>query len=97
MSLLTEEDARKRWCPFVRIAGPQGSEAAGTSYNRWPGGQHEDDVFTLNSKCVGSRCMAWRPSQTEAFKNMAEARYRLDGRRLSSDTGYCGLAGPVTP
>ncbi len=53
--MLTETDAKAKWCPMARVGGDPGSEAAGVSYNRWPGGHHE-----AAASCIASDCMAWR-------------------------------------
>ena len=43
----------------------------------------EDDVLASDSRCVGSKCMAWRWLSSKAFENMPR--------------GYCGLAGHPFP
>lgn len=77
---MTEEDAKTKWCPFVRH---QSLEEYGAS-NR--AGKFNDDGVGYDSdniwnKCVGSACMAWR---TEHF---------IDEKRMPDVRGYCGLAG----
>lgn len=46
---MTEEEAKKKWCPFVRVD----SEGNNRSVNIGP---HTTDLTV----CVGSACMAWR-------------------------------------
>ena len=54
MSLLTEEEAKKRWCPFVRY-----TSVRGVGINRWT--DEGDDNFNPNAtRCLASKCMAWR-------------------------------------
>lgn len=53
---MTEEEARKRWCPFTRVYN------ASTAVNRW--GTPEDRKagkrpFGWITQCVASDCMAW--------------------------------------
>lgn len=48
---MTEEEARTKWCPFVRI----GNYLSGGSLNRDPTGE-----IKANMKCIASDCMAWR-------------------------------------
>ena len=57
MNLVTETEAKGKWCPFVRkrtwrtMGHGFESACAEGSYNR-------GDQGTL--KCIGSECMAWR-------------------------------------
>ncbi len=48
MALLTEADARKRWCPFARKRPASGG-----------GNRNADDGPTSQGKCVAGTCMAW--------------------------------------
>jgi hypothetical protein len=72
---MTEEEAKRKWCPFARTAD---AEVAG--YNRTGVlGANLDDV-----KCLGSDCMAWRwmPRPLETMPS--------DGSKIEP-WGYCGL------
>lgn len=46
--LLTEDEARKKWCPFVRAL----NSSMPAAYNR----RNND---TAGSLCIASACMAW--------------------------------------
>lgn len=57
---MTEDQAKQKWCPFVRQA-----EHGGGSWNRasWPDGDilnldHSKGLYACN--CIASLCMAWR-------------------------------------
>lgn len=75
---MTEDEAKKKWCPFVRLCVK--GQSAGNRY-----GDENGTIENPSScRCIGSDCMAWRwadgmPSITGKPKNMCE--------------GYCGLAG----
>jgi len=80
---MTEDEAKTKWCPFVRAIGAVSDDAAA---NRWPtdpDGEF-DDTLGLDAwghphaLCIASQCMAWRTGP------------QLGERR---DGGYCGLAG----
>ena len=51
MRMLTEDEAKTRWCPFAREAIQAGSSAAATA-NRHLG--------RALCTCLASGCMAWR-------------------------------------
>lgn len=63
MTLLTERDAALRWCPFARVALHAGS--GGATANRHPSDgstdhRHNPPAIEDETRCIGSRCMAWR-------------------------------------
>lgn len=54
---MTEDEARTRWCPFVRELWTGGVEA------QWSGNRYFNEDRSQvqeNVSCLGSRCMAWR-------------------------------------
>ena len=57
--LLTEEDAKGKWCPFTRylaiFRGNDGRRETAGSYNRGA-----EDSALGNACCLASQCMAWR-------------------------------------
>ena len=48
---LTEDEARQRWCPMVRVEGNN------RVHNTKSDGYENADN---NYRCIGSSCMAWR-------------------------------------
>ena len=86
---LTEEEAKGKWCPFVRHAN--GSGGVGVNRVNW-------DATYGYANCVGAACMAWRKSDQIGIGPNGETRTRdMDGRTRWVDRGYCGLAGKPTP
>lgn len=86
---MTEDEAKTKWCPHVRVGGPMQSEAEGTAANRWPA----DDPVRSDSpyRCIASACMAWRAEEAEqAFLQHTD---REGGVHVTIKHGYCGLAG----
>lgn len=91
---MTEEEAKKKWCPYARHEGDKGG-----SWNRtlatmkrvfgWDGSNPYPEE-TCN--CIASACMAWRTHESVAFKERADREYAVSGDRLTPP-GYCGLAG----
>lgn len=49
---LTEDEAKKRWCPEARVGSPHA-----TARNRMDGDSH---ALLTGSRCMASQCMAWR-------------------------------------
>lgn len=77
--LVTEEEARTRWCPFAR----EGYASTG-GYNRWGG------AFGDGLHCFASQCMAWRAET----RRMPDPEKSSSGwRKEPTGRGYCGLAG----
>lgn len=67
--LLTEAEAKTKWCPFVRLVG--GAQAADTTggadvssgvsgYNRVLISGSSNYLTPHAGRCVASECMAWR-------------------------------------
>lgn len=75
--IVTETEAFEKWCPFAR--------ADITARERVEDGKPGPN----SSRCIGSRCMAWRA---------AEPRIEFaEGSPFSVARGFCGLAGKATP
>ena len=55
---MTEEDARKKWCPFVRW--DPGSESGDPATNRHGSADHPIVASVAAYRCIASDCMAWR-------------------------------------
>lgn len=51
---MTEEEAKTKWCPFVRHAEDTNQETSVPAFNRLA------EPLRYNLNCVGSDCMAWR-------------------------------------
>lgn len=96
---MTEEEAKTKWCPFVRIT--TGNEQYHACNNRSEVSSRDAVLGTL---CIGSDCMAWRVrhmSQTQR-EAMVRDQMRLGQSRYDAlvsvndfdvPDGFCGLAG----
>lgn len=79
---MTEEEAKKKWCPFFAVSGCIGpSDDLGVVTNR-------PDDFQA-AFCVGSKCMAWRATDHEVGPTPPNERGVIEYK----PAGYCGLAG----
>lgn len=75
---MTEDEARKKWCPMVRTgltAGMAVNHHIGSSRHIMQAGDVHDET-----RCVASDCMMWRWRVVEVLW-------------VSHTDGYCGLAG----
>lgn len=89
----TEEEARKKWCPFVRLAAA-GGEHPEWHNNRPTWGDVEKAHF---DRCIAFECMAWRWRGSRAFRADGTAYRDDEGAPLDAEiarTGYCALARP---
>lgn len=59
MTLYTEAEAAERWCPLARFKFASTSD--NPSCNREGGPNGGDNPWMISgTRCIGSRCMAWR-------------------------------------
>lgn len=105
--MLTEDEAKTRWCPFARYALNAGG------VNRWKQSLPEDEPHALNPvpwRCIASACMAWRtswlyddapvgmkpsddPSWVEHGTPRGQGGAVTHRRDWKRPVGFCGLAG----
>lgn len=87
--MLTEEEAKTKWCPFVRATYHVPAQHPHPADHGYIGNRDVHDRGGVggvpNTNCVASRCMAWR------FRSVLNAEENVDRR------GYCGLAGVTSP
>jgi hypothetical protein len=101
--LLTEEEAKQKWCPMVRLVAVSGKNEVinHTSYNR---AMHVTDIQMINpcgSFCIVSDCMMWRREDQETWidrieesrKKSCPAMSAQEAADLLPRQGYCGLGG----
>jgi hypothetical protein len=81
--ILTEEEAKTRWCPFARQLMRAGDTWAPANRDR-----DYDDMCL----CIASQCMAWRWNNA-----MSEAEFvkMATTGETKAPVGFCGLAGKV--
>jgi hypothetical protein len=86
IQMMTEEEARGKWCPFVRQSnGPDGS---------WNRTLHESASLTepRTYGCIASECMAWR-WEDGVIPGTDGKFYFGDETAQRPARGYCGLSG----
>lgn len=77
---MTEDEAKTKWCPHVRVAAGFRELA----YNR-----AQNDSPIKHTACIGSACMAWRWKWDAGGGDAVEEHRKPSGQ----GDGYCGLAG----
>jgi len=91
--LVTEEEAKTKWCPFARVATIEGGRkyiAPPPVYNRVVFDGVELSADLKSACCVASTCMAWRTEMIGGFTHMETGETHGEA---PSGKGYCGLAG----
>lgn len=77
---LTEDEAKKKWCPMVRTSGLICGEHGGVTVN--------DPSGNYDTTCKGSDCMMWRWAIPPPHITQDD-----EGKNITDKTGYCGLGG----
>lgn len=82
---MTEEEAKTKWCPFVRHLETVDIDGSVQATNRPQGNARP--APSGKTTCIGSSCIAWRWDK-------AANRIKNPGSVLAGGAdGYCGLAG----
>lgn len=53
--VLTEKEARTKWCPFTRVKYLNSE----VSFNRYK--ENKDSHKVSGANCIASECMVWKP------------------------------------
>ena len=104
MTIVTEEQAKTKWCPFARTIthAEFAKNQPWVAGNRVGGDQttpYKPNPNPLGSRCIASQCMAWRWSS--GMWSLTEQRWIKAGEHYEpgtvewrdSEYGGCGLAG----
>lgn len=72
--ILTVEEAKKRWCPFVRL-GVHAGNAGVVAVSR-----HPDPAIREDLSCIGASCMAWQWTgrQSKTFPQKVDFQTLVD-------------------
>lgn len=76
--IVTEEEAKTKWCPEARVAMETHGYGAGNRF-----GDDRESYVGKQTLCVGAACMAWRWAAPVAGVT----------RDPAAKLGYCGKAG----
>lgn len=87
--LLTEEEAKTKWCPFARRM-PYAEAAEASEIDKIGINPDYVDEMRAMYPCIASACMAWR--WVEELDKDAPG----DEAVFKRERGYCGLAGSAS-
>lgn len=92
--MLTEEEAKTKWCPLVRALVSIAENGATPARDLAISSANRGNNAELLGWCVASSCMAWRKVDQIGIGPNGEKRDRdLDGRTRWVDRGFCGAFG----
>jgi hypothetical protein len=85
--LLTEDQAKQRWCPHARSVGYLNTSNTNTAI----AGYNRDHPSGQIPACIASSCMAWRFNEPKQVRDLdlVTGDVVAEKPRL----GYCGLSG----
>ncbi len=95
--MITEAEARTKWCPFVRVREPDhysgfNDSTIGTAVNR--AAPKSRELVNQSLLCVASECMAWRWHEKYTTHAHDDGQDIYPRARDETPThGWCGLAG----
>ena len=86
--MMTEEEAKTKWCPFARARGFASEAAINRPWTGLPQDHQKADIPDGECKCIGSACMAWRRRRWFWWPAMT-----IGEQWERKAMGRCGLAG----
>ena len=96
MNTMTEDEARKRWCPMARVSSASAGNR-GVATIAVNGDQTECPSITFGALCIAAQCMAWRWAPDD--DDWVDEQIRVPGapsyttQNVPPRRGYCGAFG----
>lgn len=103
--LMTEREARAKWCPLARVAvqdtGSDAAIATGVAPVQMVGnraltlaeGGEQRTSTVAGSNCIASGCMAWRKENSFERSGKERSAYEREIGAGNTGRGYCGAFG----
>ena len=96
--LLTESEAKTKWCPHVRIQFVGQAANRIGEFNFRIASAADREYFDNQQKdcnCIASACSQWRWADKAPFSGVPRTQAECDelNTRQAPRRGYCGLAG----
>ena len=86
---MTENEARTRWCPFVRVTvTPNDATWQGNMMTN----RGQIPAANTDTRCIASDCMCWIATDNE-FEPEPPETSAVRVPQQGKPAGYCGLAG----
>ena len=93
MNARTEDEAKRRWCPFARVVTYDKNVNefdVGVTVGMCASNKTSEGAIREGAHCIGSACMAW---QWDAKQPVGEYDASYSEKHPDRRRGYCGLAG----
>ena len=84
--MLTEQQAREKWCPAARVV-LEGERERTPPFNRLATTVSVVDANPVDARCIASGCMWWR------WERRWQPREHDGPTEVQTERGYCGMAG----
>lgn len=92
---LTEEEARKKWCPHSRIINTKDGQVSASHNRVWVEGESQGEgklhIQMGSAFCIASECMMWRWRSYRV--DFSGTDMKTENVAENGTLGYCGLAG----
>lgn len=89
--MMTEGEAKAKWCPFARALTIKRSDGAPILGNERSAANRlytSNGELITSTNCLGSACMAWRATDNEGAPSKPD-----EPEVATKPAGFCGLAG----
>lgn len=89
--MITEDEARKKWCPYSQMYSFSGELTCSGGWNRVPPGVTSTGKTPEGSLCIASDCMCWEWLSGKWEGEDLGARTPDEGNAEYIKRGDCGL------
>lgn len=92
--IVSEEEAKSKWCPFARVVfpGAQAANRVSSFYKKLASTEGDRDHYAqqeADCRCIASRCAAWRWHEWRMKRGPDD---QFLSPPVQEQVGFCGLA-----
>ena len=85
--ILTEEEARTKWCPMVRASAVAYVDGGTDDFDN----RGKTTLTPKSACCIASECMMWQWANDENDEPLYDKKSLGGGHFDNAPMGYCGL------